>query len=82
LSEAGKVIEVNGVTIIGYLNMPSKVAAAASAFYAKNIFNYLQPNFKNLDGKVYLDMSAEDEIVSATVLTRDGSIVHPDFASS
>lgn len=80
LSEAGKVVEVDGVTIVGHLNMPSRVAATASAFYAKNVLNFLQPNFKTVEGKTSLDLVTEDEIVKATVVTRDGMIVHPDFS--
>ena len=77
LSKPGEVVEVNGVKIIGHLNLPSRIAADASALYARNLLNFLTP-LVDKDTKS-LKINAEDEIVKATTLTRDGAIVHPNF---
>ena len=77
-SRPGEVIEVGGVKIVGHFNVPSRIAADASSLYAKNLLNYLTPLVSNEDG-VGLRLDAEDEIVAATTLTRDGRVVHPAF---
>jgi NAD(P) transhydrogenase subunit alpha len=65
----------NGVTILGYANMPSRIAVDASALYAKNVLAFLSLIVKD---KV-LTIDTADEIVRGTLLTRDGAIVHPSF---
>jgi len=75
LSKPGEVVEVNGVKIIGHLNMPSRVATDASALYAKNLLNFLTPLVDKESGKLTIDW--EDEIIKGTALTRDGQVVHP-----
>ena len=68
--------EINGVKIVGYSNT-GRIAASASALYAKNLYTLLEilidKNSKQLAVKW------DDEIVKAITLTRDGAIVHPDF---
>jgi NAD(P) transhydrogenase subunit alpha len=77
LSKPGEVVEVNGVKIIGHLNLPSRIAADASALYARNLLNFLTP-LVDKDSKS-LKINWEDEIIKATTLTRDGAIVHTNF---
>ncbi|MBD9373564.1 Re/Si-specific NAD(P)(+) transhydrogenase subunit alpha [Rhizobium sp. ARZ01] len=79
-SEAGKVVEVEGVKVIGYLNVPGRIAASASLLYAKNLVTFLE-TLVNKDEKT-LNVNPEDELVKATMLTRDGAVVHPNFAVS
>jgi NAD(P) transhydrogenase subunit alpha len=74
----GEVAAVDGVKIVGHLNVAGRLAATASALYAKNLLTFLD---------LMIDKSAkslavpwDDEIVKATVLTRDGAVVHPNFA--
>ena len=76
LTKPGEIIEVNGVSIIGLLNIPSRLSADASALYAKNVLNFITP-MVNTDKA--LAVNWHDEIIAATVLTRDGDIVHPNF---
>lgn len=78
LSRAGEVVDVEGVSIVGHLNMPSRLSADASALYAKNVHNYL---LLMLDTQAQLTLSIpwDDEIIINTTLTRDGEIVHPTF---
>ncbi len=74
LSKPGAVTTVDGVTIIGYRNLPSRIATDASALYARNIWNFLEPHIGE-DGALAFDF--EDEIVAKTLVARDGEIVHP-----
>jgi NAD(P) transhydrogenase subunit alpha len=76
LTKPGEVVEVNGVTIIGLFNIPSRLSADASALYAKNILNFVTPM---IDADKKFAVNWQDEIIAATVLTRDGQIVHPNF---
>ena len=74
LTKPGEVITVDGVTIIGYRNLPSRIATDASALYARNIWNFLEPHIGE-GGTLAFDF--EDEIVAKTLVARDGAIVHP-----
>lgn len=75
LSRPGEVVEVNGVTIVGHINVPGRVAADASSLYARNLFNFVS---LMVDKKTKsLSIPWDDEIIKGVVLTRDGKIVHP-----
>lgn len=80
LTKPGEIIEVDGVTIIGLFNIPSRLSADASALFSKNLLNYLTPLF-DAETK-QLNINWQDEIVTAATLTRDGRIVHPAFQSA
>jgi NAD(P) transhydrogenase subunit alpha len=73
LTQPGKVIEHNGVTIIGTTNLPSTLPVHASQMYAKNIQNLLEV-LLNKSGALVLDMN--DDIVAGTVITKDGEVLH------
>lgn len=79
LTKPGEIVEVNGVSIVGLLNIPSRLSADASALYAKNLLNFITP-MVNADKQ--LAVNWQDEIIAATILTRDGAIVHPNFKSA
>jgi NAD(P) transhydrogenase subunit alpha len=75
--KADAVADVGGVKIIGYSNVPGRLAATASSLYAKNLLAFLDVL---IDKKTKsLAVNWDDEIVKATALTRDGAIVHPNF---
>jgi len=77
-AKAGGIADVNGVKIVGYLNVPGRLAASASGLYARNLFAFLEIL---VDKKAKaLNVNWDDEIVKATALTRDGAVVHPNFA--
>ena len=78
LSEPGKVVVKNGVTLVGLLNIPSRIAVDSSALYARNLLAFLTPLFDK-ETKA-LKINWDDEIIKATALTRDGQVVHPAFA--
>ena len=77
LSKPGEVVTVEGVKIIGHLNMPGRVAVDASALYARNLYNFLSTWTEAESGILKLDW--DDELIAATALTRNGDIVHPAF---
>ena len=80
LSEPGKVVVKHGVTLIGHLNMPSRIAVDASALYARNLLSFLTPLIDK-ESKA-LKINWDDEIIKGTALTRDGQVVHPTFAGA
>jgi NAD(P) transhydrogenase subunit alpha len=67
----------NGVKIVGHLNVPGRLAATASSLYAKNLFAFLETMIDT--EKKELAVNWDDELVTATLLTRDGAVVHPNF---
>jgi H+-translocating NAD(P) transhydrogenase subunit alpha len=67
----------NGVKILGYLNVPGRLAASSSALYARNLFAFVE-TLIDKEAKA-LAVKWDDELVKATCLTRDGAIVHPAF---
>jgi H+-translocating NAD(P) transhydrogenase subunit alpha len=76
-AKQGEVAEVNGVKIVGTSN-PARLAASASALYAKNLYTFLETL---VDKKTKaLAVNFDDDLVKATLLTRDGAVVHPNFA--
>lgn len=74
-SKPGEVVEVYGVTILGHLNMPSRLSRDASALYAKNLLNFITPLIETETNTLKIDW--EDEIIKGTALTRDGALIHP-----
>ncbi|MCZ7659589.1 MAG: Re/Si-specific NAD(P)(+) transhydrogenase subunit alpha [Xanthobacteraceae bacterium] len=77
LARPGEVAEVGGVKIVGHLNVPGRLAATSSSLYAKNLYAFLE-TLVDKAAKA-LAVKWDDEIVKATVLTRDGAVVHPGF---
>ncbi|HEY2243538.1 MAG: Re/Si-specific NAD(P)(+) transhydrogenase subunit alpha [Xanthobacteraceae bacterium] len=71
------VTEINGVKIVGYRNVPGRLAATASSLYAKNVFAFLELLIDKKSKAVAVNW--DDEIIKATALTRDGAVVHPSF---
>lgn len=79
LAKAGEVLNSNGVTIVGHCNVPSRLAANASALYAKNLQNLLGLLIDK-DGKLAINW--DDDIVKGIALTRDGAVIHPNFTGA
>ncbi len=72
VTEPGRRIVHQGVTVIGPINIPSEVPVHASQMYAKNVSTFLLHMVK--EGKLELDM--EDEITRGAMVTHDGRVVH------
>ncbi|GGK22826.1 Re/Si-specific NAD(P)(+) transhydrogenase subunit alpha [Salinarimonas ramus] len=77
VSEPGEIADHGGVKIVGYLNVPGRLAATASSLYAKNLLAFLETMIDK--EKKALAPNWDDELVKATLLTKDGAIVHPNF---
>ncbi len=74
-SRPGEVVTTaNGVKIVGHLNFPSRIAVDASLLYARNLLAFLG---LLVDKDRQLRIDPADEIIKATLLTRDGAIVNP-----
>jgi len=72
LTQADKIIEVNGVKIVGYTNLASMVAADASALYARNLIDFMK---LIVDKDAKLVIPTDDDIVTACLMCRDGQAV-------
>lgn len=80
LSEAGKIVRKNGVSIIGHINVPSRLATDSSALYARNLLN-LMNLIIDKETKA-LAINWDDDIVKGIALTHDGALVHPQFGGA
>jgi NAD(P) transhydrogenase subunit alpha len=78
LARPGEVyVTDNGVKIVGYLNVPGRLAATASSLYAKNLLTFVETMIDREKKAVAINW--DDELVKATLLTKDGAVVHPNF---
>jgi len=76
-TKAGEVVNVNGVKIVGHMNVAGRLAASSSALYAKNLLTLLETMIDKKEKKLAINW--DDEIVKAIMLTHDGKVVHPNF---
>jgi NAD(P) transhydrogenase subunit alpha len=72
LTQADKIVEVNGVKIVGYTNLASMVAADASALYARNLIDFMK---LIVDKDAKLVIPTDDDIVTACLMCRDGQAI-------
>ena len=79
LTEADKVVVKHGVTIIGYTNLPSRLATQSSQLYATNLRHLLTDLTPGKNGVITLNM--EDEIVRGATVIKDGEITWPPPAA-
>lgn len=77
LTKPNEVIEADGVTIMGYTNLPARLAVDTSSLYARNLFNFVSLIVDKKTGALALNW--DDDIVKGAGLTRDGEIVHPSL---
>ena len=79
LAKPGETVTTaNGVKIVGHLNVPGRLPATSSSLYAKNLFAFVETLIDKKERK--LAVNWDDELVKATCLTRDGAVIHPNFA--
>jgi len=74
---AGEIVERHGVKIVGHRNVPSRLAADASALFSRNLFNFLSAFWDKDGGLPQLD----DEIGGAIRLTQGGKVVNQRLLS-
>ncbi|MBU6206326.1 MAG: NAD(P) transhydrogenase subunit alpha [Alphaproteobacteria bacterium] len=75
---AGEVVERHGVKIVGHRNVPSRLAADASALFARNLYNFLSAFWDKEAGRPVLD----EEIGNAIRLTQGGKVVNERLKGS
>ena len=75
LTEPGQVVVRHGVTIIGYTDLPSRLATQASTLYATNLFRLSEDLTKAKDGRFNVDMA--DEVIRGTTVIKDGEVTWP-----
>ncbi|MHB8883980.1 MAG: Re/Si-specific NAD(P)(+) transhydrogenase subunit alpha [Methylovirgula sp.] len=78
LSQPGEVVVTDkGVRIIGHMNVPGRLAATASALYARNLSAFVDTLVDKTQKALAINW--DDDLVKATLLTKDGGLVHPNF---
>ncbi len=75
LTEPGKVAVKHGVTIIGYTDLPSRLATQSSQLYGTNLRHLLSDMCPGKDGQIVIDM--EDDVIRGTTVIKDGEITWP-----
>lgn len=70
-----KIVTPNGVTIVGYTDFPSRMAAQASTLYSTNIRHMLTDLTPKKDGVIHHNM--EDDVIRGATVTHDGAITFP-----
>jgi NAD(P) transhydrogenase subunit alpha len=75
LTEPGEVVVKDGVTIIGYTDLPSRLATQASQLYATNLRHLLTDMTPEKDGSLVIDF--EDEVVRGATVCKGGETTYP-----
>ncbi|HLX22964.1 MAG TPA: Re/Si-specific NAD(P)(+) transhydrogenase subunit alpha [Usitatibacter sp.] len=75
LTEPNKVVVKHGVTIIGYTDLPSRLATQSSTLYATNLFRLSEDLCKKKDG-VY-DVNMEDDVIRGATVIKNGEVTWP-----
>ena len=73
-SQPGADISLDGVTIIGYRNIPGRLATSASQMYANNLYNFVD-EFWDGDSSSFI-LNRDDEIISGSLVTHGGALVN------
>ncbi len=75
LTAPGEVVVRHGVTIIGYTDLPSRLARQSSTLYATNLFRLTEELCKAKDGRI--DVNMDDEVIRGTTVVKEGGITWP-----
>ena len=75
LTEPGQVVVRHGVTIIGYTDLPSRLATQSSTLYANNLFRLSEELCKAKDGVFHVNM--EDDVIRGATVIKDGTVTWP-----
>ncbi len=79
-AKLGEIVETaNGAKIVGYANLPGRIATDASALYSRNLMAFAGL-FLTKEGAFAPDF--EEEILKAALVTKDGAVVHPNLIAS
>ena len=75
LTVPGQIVVQHGVTIIGYSDLPSRLAKQSSTLYATNLFRLAEELCKTKDGIINVNM--DDEVLRGTTVIKDGNVTWP-----
>jgi NAD(P) transhydrogenase subunit alpha len=78
LSKPDQLVEVGGVKIMGFTNLPARLPADSSSLYAKNLFALL-PLLTDKESKAFAP-DWDDDIIKGAMLCKGGVLIHPHFA--
>ena len=70
-----KIVSKNGVTVVGYTDFPSRMAAQSSTLYATNIRHMMTDLTPEKDGNIVHDM--EDDVIRGATVTHEGAVTFP-----
>jgi NAD(P) transhydrogenase subunit alpha len=74
LTQPNKCVEHNGVQIVGWTDMPSRLASTSSQLYGMNLVHYLK-DIGSDPGEVHFDL--EDVVVRSSIVTHQGDLLYP-----
>jgi NAD(P) transhydrogenase subunit alpha len=75
LTEPGKAVVRHGVTIVGYTDLPSRLAKQSSTLYATNLFRLTEELCKGKDGVIHVSM--DDDAIRGLTVIKDGAVTWP-----
>lgn len=75
LTEPGKIVVKHGVSIIGYSDLPSRLAKQSSTMYSTNLLRLMEELCKTKDG--YINVNMDDEVIRGTTVIKEGIITWP-----
>jgi NAD(P) transhydrogenase subunit alpha len=78
-SEVDKIVEIDGVKIVGLGNLPGRVAETASQVYSTNLGNFVD-HFWDKETKTF-NLNLDDEIIKGCLITHDGEVVNEMYKS-
>jgi NAD(P) transhydrogenase subunit alpha len=83
LTEADKIVEHNGVTIVGAVNLPATIPIDASLMYSKNLVNLFRHIYPKPDPKNPMTIpDFNDDIVKGACITHNGQIVNESIRAA
>ena len=69
---AGETVDVDGVSVIGVVNLPGEIPVHASQLFGKNVANFM--GLMVVDGKI--DIDVDDDVIRDSVVARGGDVVN------
>ena len=74
-----KIVEIDGVRIVGLGNLPGRVSQTASQMYSSNLANFVD-HFWNKEEKIFM-LKLDDEIMKGALITHNGAVVNEMYKS-
>ncbi len=75
LTEPGQIARKQGVTLIGYTDLPSRMAPQSSQLYGTNLRHFLADLCPSKDGQI--DVNMEDEVIRGATVIKEGTVTWP-----